>query len=516
MRRTILVAALAVLLTPAAVSAQSPQSEADVRAAVETITPRDYYDRVSVIAHDSMRGRDTPSPGLDMTADWIASEFTRFGLQPAGDDGTFIQRYSLNMVRPNFVASSATVTGGPDLEFGRDIGFPFGAVNPTEISGGVVALGGLGNWDRVLARADLAGKHVVWVLPEGVDNLRSNRTVWQVRRAITERSPASILIVVPNQPDDFFRRAVEGQAEQVTMNIPWQERERVPMFDLRSGAAGELLFAGDVDMGQLAALGERGMRVREVDGVGLTLSPALEVVEEQSAPNVVGILEGSDPELKNEYVVFSAHMDHVGVGRPDETGDSIYNGADDDGSGTIAVVEVAEAMAGLEVAPRRSMLFLIVSGEEKGLWGSEYFANNPTVPVSEMVANLNMDMVGRNWPDTIVAIGKEHSDLGETLNRVNERHPELNMTAIDDRWPEERFYFRSDHFNFARKGVPILFFFNGTHEDYHRPSDEVDSLDTEKASRIAKLLFYLSLEVANADERPQWNPASYRQIVSDN
>jgi Zn-dependent M28 family amino/carboxypeptidase len=205
-------------------------------------------------------------------------------------------------------------------------------------------------------------------------------------------------------------------------------------------------------------------------------------------------------------------MDHVGVGRP-ANGDSIYNGADDDASGTIAIVEAAEAFSHLEPHPKRSLIFITVSGEEKGLWGSEYFAGHPTVPVSQIVANLNADMVGRNWPDTIVVIGKEHSDLGATLNRVNGDHPELNMTAIDDIWPQQRFYFRSDHYNFARKGVPILFFFNGTHEDYHRPSDEVGKIDAEKEARIVKLLFYLGLDIANADQRPRWNSQSYKQIV---
>ena len=235
--------------------------------------------------------------------------------------------------------------------------------------------------------------------------------------------------------------------------------------------------------------------------------------EEVVAPNVVGMLEGSDPELRDQYIVFSAHMDHVGVGRPDASGDSIYNGADDDASGTVAVLEIAEAFAGMDPAPRRSMIFLLVSGEERGLWGSQYFAANPTVPVESMVANLNLDMVGRNWTDTIVAIGKEHSDLGTTLHRVAERHPELRMEPIDDPWPAESFYTRSDHYNFARRGVPVLFFFNGTHEDYHAPSDEPDLIDADKAARVAQLVFYLGLEVADAEAPPAWDPESYRQVV---
>ena len=303
-----------------------------VVAAAESINSDEYLQKLRVIAHDSMGGRDTPSPGLEMTAAWIASEFERLGLVPGGDDGSYVQRYLIDDIR--------------------------------------------------------------------------------------------------------------------------------------------------------------------------------------SAPNVAGILQGSDPVLRGEYVVFSAHMDHIGVGPPNAQGDSINNGADDDASGTVAVLEIAEAFASLPTKPKRSMIFVLVSGEEKGLWGSAYFTENPPVPIELMVADLNLDMVGRNWPDTIVAIGMEHSDLGETLGLVNEAHPELEMTAIDDIWPDERFYFRSDHYNFARRGVPVLFFFNGTHEDYHGVDDEVDRIDIDKASRITKLLFFLGYEVAERTERPQWNPESRSQIVS--
>ena len=159
---------------------------------------------------------------------------------------------------------------------------------------------------------------------------------------------------------------------------------------------------------------------------------------ETRAPNVVAILEGSDPALKGQYVVFSAHMDHVGVGAP-VAGDSIYNGADDNASGTAAVLALANAFANSSTRPRRSLIFLTVSGEEEGLWGSAYFATHPPVPLDSMVAALNIDMIGRNWRDTIVAIGREHSDLGTTLDSVATKHRELGMTPIDDPWPNERF-----------------------------------------------------------------------------
>jgi Zn-dependent M28 family amino/carboxypeptidase len=259
--------------------------------------------------------------------------------------------------------------------------------------------------------------------------------------------------------------------------------------------------------------------ILEMPGWSANVTVAQETLRSERAPNTVGILEGTDPTLRNEYVVFSAHMDHVGTrtgmtATNGEPVDSIFNGADDDASGTVGIVELAEAFAATGARPKRSMIFLAVSGEEKGLWGSEWFGANPPVPIGQLVANLNADMIGRNWPDTIVVIGKEHSDLGETLGRVSTRHPELRMAAIDDRWPEQNFYQRSDHYNFAKRGVPVLFFFNGTHEDYHRASDHADKIDAEKLARIAQLMYWIGQEVGNAAERPRWKPESYTKYVT--
>jgi Zn-dependent M28 family amino/carboxypeptidase len=232
------------------------------------------------------------------------------------------------------------------------------------------------------------------------------------------------------------------------------------------------------------------------------------------APNVVAIFPGSDPVLRNEYVVLSAHMDHVGVGRP-VRGDSIYNGADDDASGTSALLEVAEALASLDesLRPRRSILFLAVSGEEKGLLGSEYFSDHPTVPLQSIVANVNMDMIGRNETDGVVVIGKNYSSLGGVVERVAAEHrPLIGLTAGDDRWPQERFFFRSDHFNFARKEIPAIFFFAGTHEDYHEPSDEVERIDADKAARVARMIFLTTYAIATDPQRPTWTTQGLAEV----
>lgn len=248
--------------------------------------------------------------------------------------------------------------------------------------------------------------------------------------------------------------------------------------------------------------------VREFERLGLRGGAAGSFIQRYSigggmAPNVVAVFPGADPALRDEYVVLSAHMDHVGVGAPVK-GDSIYNGADDDASGTSALLEVAEAFAALERRPARSIVFLGVSGEEKGLLGSRHFSDNPTLPLENVVANLNIDMIARNDPRSVVAIGRGYSSLGGVLGRVASQNPTVGLTVKDDPWPEERFFFRSDHFNFARKRIPILFFFAGVHGDYHEPSDEVETLDVDKAARVARLVFLTAHAVADGPQRPTW------------
>ncbi|HYH80346.1 MAG TPA: M20/M25/M40 family metallo-hydrolase, partial [Longimicrobium sp.] len=193
-------------------------------------------------------------------------------------------------------------------------------------------------------------------------------------------------------------------------------------------------------------------------------------------------------------------------------GDSIYNGADDDGSGTTGILEVARAFASMGIRPRRSVVFLHVSGEEKGLLGSEWYSEHPTLPLAQTVANINIDMIGRNNPDSVVVIGKSYSTLGATVNAVQRAHPDLHLTLADDLWPQERFFFRSDHYHFARKEVPSIFFFSGVHADYHRPSDEVDKVDFDKLTRIARMAFFTAWEVANAPGRPQWDPRGLAEV----
>jgi len=501
---------VALLLLSAALLTQTPAS---VRRAAQTISPGDIRRRIGVIADDSMRGRDTPSPELDKVAQYIAREYGRLGLKPGGDRGTFIQRYSLDRVKIVAESSAAFVHGGPGggatFKYATDFVFADNMFESGDYAGDLVLVAG----PLRTATADtaaVAGKMVLLVggRPRGPD-----------RERVLGWKPAGVILVT-GAPDSIWSQ-VMTRNNRAQLRDPSRRVGGPVTLIVRSASILPVATALGVDLS--AAQSAATFQVTPLSGAQLHAHARIDPVERNSAPNVVAILEGSDPRLRNEYVVFSAHMDHVGVAGPRGSGgcraqgaDSICNGADDDGSGTVAVVEIAAAFAGMNPRPKRSIIFLNVSGEEKGLWGSEYFSDHPAVPINSIVADLNIDMIGRNWKDTIVAIGKEHSDLGATLNRVGAAHPELNMRPIDDIWPQENFYFRSDHYNFARKGVPILFFFNGTHPDYHQVSDSPDKIDAEKESRVAQLIFYLGVDVANAAERPKWNPDSYKRIVSDN
>lgn len=486
-----------------------PAPSAAVRRAAESISPEWLRRGVFTIADDSMLGRDTPSRGLEMTAAWIAGEFARAGLRPGGDNGGWQQRYPV-FLHQTVVAESRvefTMTAGPTLSFSfsTDALRRSGATNGS-VAGPVLLIGGVLD-TAALAATPLRDRVVVWpaAMPTGANPAGLAAVV-----QIATRGGARGLVIISNRADPAaFARAVAGQQR------PTASRDSV------AAAAGALVVVEVPESAVAAQLPDAAAQLQSArqapifvvqDMPEWTGTLALRrTVSRTSAPNTVGILEGSDPALRNEYVVFSAHMDHVGSGGAPP--DSIFNGADDDASGTIGVVALARAFA--EARPRRSVIFVTVSGEERGLWGSAWFAANPPVPVTQMVANINMDMIGRNWTDTVVVIGKEHSDLGRTLNAVAAGHPELRMAPIDDIWPEQNFYGRSDHYNFARRGVPILFFFSGTHPDYHRVSDSPDKIDYEKMSRIVRLGFYVGTAIANRTDRPQWDPASRQRIVRE-
>lgn len=479
--------ALAALACSEPAGSLSAQSGTDAaRSAAETITAADLRLRVGELAHDSMRGRDTPSPELEKTARHIAAHFETLGLLPA-DAGSFLQTYPLALTGPGEPTRQRLRVDGPGggaLPTASWIPLPGGG----DLSGtGELAVASLAG------DGDLDGR--VALVPVSQQELRD---ALAGLRGLLDRGAAGVLFAI-DAAEPYFE-GVRGFFARERLSVGVPEELPAPAMLVRrdalpAGLVAALDGASDAEAAQYRATLRTSARIREAE-----------------AFNAIGWIEGSDPELRDEYVIFTAHMDHVGVGRPVE-GDSIYNGADDDASGTATVMELAEAFAALPTPPRRSVVFMTVSGEEKGLLGSRWYSEHPLFPLESTVANVNIDMIGRNWRDTVVAIGREESSLGETLAAVAAAHPELGLTVIDDPWPEQNFYVRSDHYNFARMGVPVLFFFTGTHEDYHGPDDEPDRILYEKTSRIARLIFFLGLEVADSDERPEWDPAAYRRVV---
>lgn len=488
-------------------------TDAEIRMAGALITPDKVLTRISVIADDSMGGRNTPSAGLEKTAEYLADNYRQWGFTPIGDSGTWFQRYTIARLRPQREGSWIEVSqNGVARRFPLDQWATVsGAMTGEPITGpGKLISGAVTAAD--IAPLTLAGAIVVFV-----QNPARSADNNPVRAAIAQKAPAAIIVLQSTDAATYRTNVANIQRSGGARPIV----QGMPVTGILTITAHDSIFAGMLNAPDFSAMRRQTspMVMNTPAEITLTVAARPEIVSSATAPNVVALMEGTDSVLKHEYVVFSGHMDHVGTagdgvgGCTAKGADKICNGADDDGSGTIGLLSLAESVSRLKGRTKRSIIILNVSGEEKGLLGSAFFAAHPTVPVGNIVANINMDMIGRNNPDSIVVIGKEHSDMGATLARVQAAHPELNLIAADDIWPAENFYSRSDHFNFARKGVPVLFFFNGTHPQYHQADDEVRLIDTSKLARVAQLGFYLGVEIANTVQRPQWNPASYQTIV---
>jgi hypothetical protein len=486
------------LLLPTVLSAQGEGG-----AAAKTITPSDLAQRIAIIAHDSMLGRDNPSHGLELSAQYVASEFRRLGLRPAGDSGGYLQRFQLSRTVIDSGRSSVILEGSEsrqELQVGREVRYVDGSVPREALRGSLMLMAGS------LAPGDDLRDRIALVLVDYAKPLPPSLGPDIYRLA---SSGVRAVLLLSNRDSAIFAERLRTAAQPRWRRDAGHDQDSIaPILEVHERTLGSFLTRLNIQSDRLRR--EPGPVRRAVPGLQAEIRLTGET-QRADLPNVVGILEGSDPALRQEYVAYSAHIDHIGISadRPD----SINNGADDNASGVAGLLELAEAFSRPAGRPLRSLLFLAPSAEEPGLLGSAHFMEHPTVPLDQIVANINMDLIGRNWPDSVIAVGLEQSDLGETLQAVAGAHPELRMTPIRDRWPEERIFYRSDHYNFARKGVPILFFTSGTHPDYHTPSDEPHRINTEKESRLVQLLFYLGQAVASRTERPRWVAESYRQIV---
>jgi hypothetical protein len=515
------------------------------------ITATRMKDYLSFIASDELEGRDTPSAGLDTAAKYIADHLKQWGIKPAGDDGTYFQKIALRRTKVDAQGTRAEVNGQA-FSFGEDlIAQPIAGTASAPlvfVSHGwvvksknlnpyqnldvkdkiVVALGG---FPKGLAFTDLTGKQGVdWANPidyarahgaKGLIYIPSAQAVanWQqTRRVVTETGTLQV------------EKFIKPDASQMPI-MPISDRMAAALFQGEKQA--EIILKRETsDQAQPFEL-SREKRV------SFTVATRQETLWTQ---NVIARLEGSDPVLKNEYVAIGAHYDHVGKGSniedphrfaPKDKADTdiIYNGADDDGSGTVAVLMMAEAFA-RGARPRRSILFVWHCGEEKGLWGSQYFTEYPTVPLKQIIAQLNIDMIGRSRPagdanpannnlvkpNEVFIIGSKmmSTELGELSERVNRSYLNLGFNyRFDDPKDPEQYFYRSDHFNYARKGVPIIFYMDGDHEDYHRPSDSVEKIDFQQMEKVTRTVFATALELANAAQRPRVDKPLPPEVTGD-
>jgi hypothetical protein len=534
---------------PACIHAQRRSAKASAatatttaRKSAEQITAAQLKDYLYFVASDEMEGRDTPSRGLDITAKFIATNLSRWGVKPGGDDGTYFQRIQMRRNRINPALTRAEVNGQP-FTYGNDFIVWGGGINLSSTSGGsasgplvYASHGWMVKSKNINAYEGLDVKDKILVvagggLPKGVTfNDISNGKSGVDYEGPTDyaaRNGAKGIIFVPAVNTlTAWERSRQNAVERGTTPLveKFQTTNNTPALPTItvSLAMLETLFRGEkvngAEIFQRRVMNEPGAAFAL--SLGKTVSFTVSATPDQVATqNVVGIIEGSDPVLKNEYVAIGAHYDHVGIGAA-VGGDSIYNGADDDGSGTVAVLAMAESFARTNPRPKRSILLVWHAGEEKGLWGSRYFVEYPTVPLDKIVAQLNIDMIGRSkkdgdtnpsnrdlsGPNEIYVIGSKmmSTDLGELSDRVNQSYLNLQFNfKYDDPADPNRFFFRSDHYHYARKGIPIIFYFDGVHEDYHRPGDHPDKIDYQKMERIARTIFMTAWEVANLTARPR-------------
>jgi hypothetical protein len=472
-----------------------------------TISAGDLKNHLFIVAGPDMEGRDTPSEGLKKAASYIENHFKKLGLVPIAPNG-YQQPYSLYT---DSIVSSTLSVNGRVFEAGNDFMMPTNnytfSVNAAEV---VFAGYGLSDSTRNdYKNLDVRGKIVMIMsgTPPGTGGGGTMRRNFINKQAIAAQYGALAVVQVQSNISpqmratggrpylDLFRKStppnlciIKPEVAQAISNLSFQALTE----EANSGRTG-LVFPT-----QLA----------------LSMNKKVNSVE---TANVLGVLEGTD--LKDEYVMITAHYDHVG-----KSGETIYYGADDDGSGTVSVLELAEAFAEAKKAgagPRRSIIFMTVSGEEKGLWGSAYYANNPILPLESTVCDLNIDMVGRigseyqNSPDSanyvyVIGDDKLSSALRPISEAANNTYTKMKLDyKYNDPNDPNRFYYRSDHYNFAEKGVPIIFYFNGTHADYHRPTDTPDKINYPLMAKRAQLIFATAWEIANRAEkipRDQNNP----------
>jgi len=557
--RTGLLVVLVALAGAAAAAGQARPAGAAVdgpalRAALESITAADLLRHTAVLAADSFEGRAPGTPGEERTVRYLIEQFRRIGLLPGNPDGTYIQEVPLVGITTR--GTAAFRAGGQEipLRFPQDyVAVSRRVVPQVDVVDSDVVFVGYGvvapeyGWDD-FKDVDVRGKTIVMLIndpqvPDPADPSRLDERMFKGRamtyygrwtykyEIASAKGAAAAVIVHETGPAGYPFEVVTGSwgRENFDIATPDGNRGRVPVEAWITRERAEALFRA---AGQDFEALKRAALRRDFRPVPLDAKATFRLrntVREVRSRNVIARLDGADPARRNEYVVYTAHWDHLGRD-PSLAGDQIFNGALDNASGTAALLELAEAFA--RARPARSVLFLAVTAEEKGLLGAKYYAENPLYPLERTLANINIDGVNP-WGRTrdIVVVGQGNTTLEDVLEELARAD---GRVVAPDPEPEKGFYYRSDHFEFAKKGVPALYVDSGieyigkppdygqrkrdeyTNRDYHKPSDEVKpDWDLSGAAEDTRLLFLVGHRVASGDRWPEWKPGTEFKAVRE-
>ncbi len=505
----------------------------------ELVSAERLREHLEIIASDSLLGRGTGQAGIEMAAEYLDNEYRAIGLKPIGDDGTHFQHFELEgkvtrQISYNLfdISEQDTVLSDPVWSQTVSAGNPgdfynmFGGDVDLE---GQVLFAGFGMETSQISHSDSLSVRGNWVMmfadaPDEFD-FESQSIDARIRAYLFALGARGMLIINTTDQQEYESTATDMvRLLDTPGNIRLPEGGSRGRFNAAIKVVSPEMATRLLGLSSTESLKEFRRDVAEIHdsftGMNtdyyLRLSPETEEIT-FTEKNVMGLLEGCHPELKHETLVISAHYDHMGLDSPDSSGDMIYNGADDNGSGTVTTLVLAETFKKAKEAghcPDRSILFLHVAAEEHGLLGSRYYSDNPIIPIEDTIVNFNIDMMGRiddryideEDTDYVYIIGAEiiSSKLDSLLHVANHQSVNLNLDMIyndlDDR---NQFYRRSDHWNFGRLGIPFIFFFSGVHADYHQPSDTIEKIPFDLLEKRAQLIYAALIEVANAPKRPE-------------
>ena len=499
---------------------------------------------LNFLADDLLEGRETGSRGYDIAARYVASQFMQYGLKPKGDKGGFLQQVPLRATR--LVPDSALVElrgkGGSEVLAWLDDYAVGGSLleDRSEVTAPLVFVGYGIDAARFshndYAGIDVRGKIVVvlsgkpssFPTEEGAHFASGDH-----KREIAARHGAVGMVTLQTPTAEKVAPFAKNRDYRHIPAMGWVGPDGQAAGELAamqnrislSIAASKKLFAQvEPKLDAIYALAAANQPLPRMD-LGMSMRMAKKSIRsEVASSNVVAMIEGGDPKLRHEYVVFSAHLDHLGQVK-ERSGDNIFNGAMDNSTGVATLIEMARLFTQSGTKPKRSVLFVAVTGEEKGLLGADYFASNPTVPAGSMVANVNLDMPLLVYDfKNVMAFGAEHSTLKATATRALRK---MGMDLIADPWPEMGLFTRSDHYMFVRKGIPSVFIATGmgsANKDenpgklwgeflskrYHQPNDDLSQpINFGAAARFAELNYNIAREIADAPTRPAWNKGDF-------